>query len=119
MSKPLTDQELHNLAMNFVGRELEFDGFEFMAVNSNLGRQPQFVCLKDCQLYFIMVKFVPFPKDPNFYDNSIMHKMATHALKSEAKLFYAGVGVSNAEDRNLPIYLDQPYILDYHGLVEI
>ena len=32
--RPLTEQELRNLAMNIVGRELEAEGFEFMAVNS-------------------------------------------------------------------------------------
>ena len=34
MGKPLTKQELHNLAMNHVGQDLEQRGFEFIAVNS-------------------------------------------------------------------------------------
>ena len=32
----LNDQELHNTAMEIVGRQLEEDGFEFMTVNSEL-----------------------------------------------------------------------------------
>ena len=119
MSRPLTNQELHNLAMNLVGRELEADGFEFIAVNSKLGKHPQFVCVKNRQLYFILVKFVPFPQDPNILDTQFTEKMAAHAVKSEAKLYYAGVGISNAEDPSLPVYLNQPYILDFNGLQEI
>ena len=34
MSKPLTEQELHNLAMNHVGKDLEQRGFEFIAIKS-------------------------------------------------------------------------------------
>ena len=47
----LTEQELHNLAMNIVGKSLEADGFEFMAVNSELKKNPQFVCLKEKKLH--------------------------------------------------------------------
>ena len=36
MPKALTKQELHNLAMNHVGKDLEQRGFEFIAVNSQL-----------------------------------------------------------------------------------
>ncbi len=36
MNKPLDAQELHNLAMNLVGKDLEKRGFEFIAVNSKL-----------------------------------------------------------------------------------
>ena len=42
----LSEQELHQLAMNIVGKELENDGFEFLAVNSKLKRNPQFVAIK-------------------------------------------------------------------------
>ena len=43
MKTPLTDQEIHNLAMNFVGEELEERGFEFGHFSAvkvfRLGRQ--------------------------------------------------------------------------------
>ncbi len=47
MSLPLTEQELHNLAMNIVGKDLEEQGFEFMGINSELKKNPQFVALKE------------------------------------------------------------------------
>ena len=117
--RELTKQELHNLAMNIVGRRLEEEGFEFLGVNSKPKRNPQFVCLKAKTLHFIVVRSVAFPEDPLLYDNDLMKKIKDHADKHEAKAYYAGVGLSNAEDRSLPVYLNESYIVDYHGLVEI
>ena len=64
----LTKQELHNLAMNIVGKELEKDGYEFISVNSKLKKDPQFVCLKDKKKHFVVVKAISHPKDPTVYD---------------------------------------------------
>jgi hypothetical protein len=44
--RALTEQELHNLAMNIVGKQLQAEGYEFMGVNSKPKKNPQFVCLK-------------------------------------------------------------------------
>ena len=117
--KALTEQELHNLAMNIVGRRLEQEGYEFMGVNSKPKKNPQFVCLKERQLYFIVVRNIPYPGDPKAYDLRLMERIKEHALKYEARTYYAGVGLSNAADRNLPVYLNEPYIVDYDGMVEI
>jgi hypothetical protein len=119
MGKPLTDQELHNLAMNIVGRMLEEEGYEFMGVNSKPKKNPQFVCLKKKQLYFIVVRNIPFPEDPKKYDEQLMKKIRDQADKHEAKIYYAGVGLLNAADRTLPVYLNEEYIVNYDGLVEI
>ncbi|MEM1259284.1 MAG: Na(+)-translocating NADH-quinone reductase subunit F [Bacteroidota bacterium] len=117
MSRELTEQELHNLAMNLVGKELEADGFEFMAVNSKFKKDPQFVCLKDRDLHFVVVRHVNFPDDPKEYDKGLIDKVKNHADKFDAKTYYAGVGLSNATDRNLPVLLNEPYIVDYDGLI--
>ena len=42
---PLTEQELHNLAMNIVGEALQELGWEFLLVNSDRKKDPQFVCI--------------------------------------------------------------------------
>lgn len=117
--KQLSEQELHNLAMNLVGRELEAAGYEFMGVNSQLGQNPQFVCLKERGLHFVVVRPVLFPQDPRAYDARLMEQVRTHALQFEARTYYAGVGLSNADDRTAPVYLNEPYIVDYDGLIEI
>ena len=117
--KALTEQELHNLAMNIVGRQLESEGYEFMGVNSKPLKNPQFVCLKDKQLYFIVVRNVVYPNDPAIYDKGLLMKIKKQASKFEAKTYYAGVGLFNAEDQNLPVYLNEAYLVQYHGLLEI
>ncbi|MGB5818297.1 MAG: Na(+)-translocating NADH-quinone reductase subunit F [Saonia sp.] len=115
----LTPQELHNLAMNIVGRQLEAEGYEFMGVNSKLKKNPQFVCLKNKSLHFIVVRNIAYPKDPKEYDQVLMEKVRVQALKFEARTYYAGVGLANASDSKLPVYLNEDYIVDYDGLIEI
>lgn len=117
----LTEQELHNLAMNIVGKQLEEEGFEFLAVNSELRKNPQFVCTKDKKLRFVVVKAIEYPGDPKDMEffRSDLNKMKEHALKFEARTFFAGVGLVNATDYNLPVYLNEEYIVDYDGLVEL
>lgn len=63
MSQPLTEQELHNLAMNIVGEDLQSQGFEFLGVNSKLKKNPQFVALKDKVLHFVIVRAISYPQD--------------------------------------------------------
>ncbi|MET6991618.1 Na(+)-translocating NADH-quinone reductase subunit F [Sediminicola arcticus] len=119
MMKALTRQELHNLAMNIVGKHLEANGFEFVAINSTLGKTPQFVCAKEKQLSFVVVRSISYPEDPKEYDAVLMEKIKGHADKSNAQLFYAGVGLVNAKEFKLPIYLNEEYIVDYDGLIAI
>lgn len=117
MSKPLTKQELHNLAMNHVGEELESRGFEFIAINSKLKKHPQFVCMdKNKQYYFVIVKAVVLPENPNNYDIVWMESFKEHARENNAKVLYAGVGVGNPNGEDLPIYLNEDYLIEYNGI---
>lgn len=115
----LTEQELHNLAMNIVGKDLEKRGFEFMSVNSELRKDPQFVCLKDRKLHFVIVKAVPYPSDPKDYDVIFMETMRVHAIKFKARTYYAGVGLANAVDYNKPVNKNDNYVVNYNGIIEI
>ena len=117
--KFLNEKELHYLAMNIVGKALEADGFEFLSVNSQLKKDPQFVCLKNKKLHFIIVRAIKYPEDPTIYDNFLVNKVKKHALKFDALTFYAGVALANAIDYNKPIIKDQEYIVEYNGIIEI
>ncbi|MEW7290979.1 Na(+)-translocating NADH-quinone reductase subunit F [Aquimarina sp. 2304DJ70-9] len=120
MTRTLTKQELHNLAMNIVGEELEKKGFEFIAINSKLGKHPQFVCVdKTNQRYFVLVKVISYPDNPHNYDMIWMESFKKHAREQEAKVFYAGVGLQNVENPNKPLLLNEDYILEYAGLQSI
>ena len=117
MSKALSEQELHNLAMNHVGKELEERGFEFIAINSKLKKHPQFVCIdKNGQYFFVIVKAVMIPINPDSYDVVWMETFKKHAYEKEAKVLYAGVGLGNPDGEELPVYLDEDYLLEYNGI---
>ncbi|HBY68360.1 MAG: Na(+)-translocating NADH-quinone reductase subunit F [Flavobacteriaceae bacterium] len=116
MSLPLTQQELHNLAMNIVGKELEANGFEFLGVNSKLKKDPQFVALKNKDLHFIIVRAVTYPEDANTYDPVFMQTIKAHAEKFEAKTYYAGVGLGHGSDYAKPVLKNEDYTMVYNGL---
>lgn len=117
MSKALTKQELHNLAMNHVGKDLEKRGFEFIAINSKLKRHPQFVCIDaNNQYFFVIVKAVILPENPNNYDVIWMESFKNHAREKDAKVLYAGVGLGNPNGEELPVYLDEDYLIEYNGI---
>ena len=117
MSKPLSEQELHNLAMNHVGKDLEQRGFEFIAINSKLKKHPQFVCIdKSKQYFFVIVKAVILPENPNNFDVIWMESFKKHAHEQDAKVLFAGVGLGNPNGEELPVYLDEEYLIEYNGI---
>ena len=117
MSKPLTTQELHNLAMNIVGKDLEAKGYEFLAVNSQLKKHPQFVCIdKNNQRYFVIVKAGLISEYQITFDVIWMETFKNHASTQQAKVIFAGVGLGNINDKSLPPNLNETYLLQYEGL---
>ena len=88
--KPLTEQELHNLGMNIVGKELERLGYEFVAVNSTLKKHPQFVLFKKGEpTIFVLVKVSKNIQNPQEYDRLWMETFKEHAKKQNAKVWFA------------------------------
>jgi len=119
MKNVLSAQDLHNLAMNIVGKDLEGQGYEFLAINSQLKKDPQFVALKNKKLHFVIVQAISYPDDPNVFDIVFLETIKSHALKFKAKTFYAAVGLANAKDYELPVNSDDNYIVNYPGIKEI
>ena len=116
----LTKQELHNLAMNIVGEKLQKMGYEFQAVNSQLKRHPQFVLYKKGEpTIFVLVKATNNIQNPNDYDTIWMETFKQHALKSNAKVWFAGVGIANAESVESPVFKNQPYYVAFEDFVKI
>lgn len=115
----LTDQELHNLAMNIVGKDLEDQGYEFLGVNSEFKKDPQFVALKNKKLHFVIVRAIEYPYDPKEIDMVFLEVVKEHAKKFDAKTFYAGVGLANSKDYELPVDSTEDYVINYSGLQEI
>ncbi|MDB2385226.1 Na(+)-translocating NADH-quinone reductase subunit F [Polaribacter sp.] len=116
----LTAQELHNLAMNIVGEKLEAMGYEFQAINSKLKRHPQFVLFKKGEpTIFVLVKASNNIQNPESYDAIWMETFVAHAKKNNAKVWFAGVGIANAESVENPVFKNQPYCVAFEDFIKI
>ncbi len=113
-----TDQELHRLAMTTAGKKLENKNFEFLAINSELKKMPQYVAKKDGQLSFIIVKHVLYPNDPEKYDTIWMETMKAHAKEKEARLYFIGVGFANSDDMDKRPNKDNDVLIKFSGKIE-
>jgi len=120
MKRKLTQQELHNLAMNIVGKDLEKRGFEFIAVNSQLKKHPQFVCIDaKNQRYFVIVRFDTVENYPVEYDVIWMETFKNHVQKNNAKVLFAGLGLGSIGNETKYPNLDEDYLLQYEGLQDL
>ena len=114
--KSLNKQDIHKLAMKEVGDFLTDQGFEFLAVNSQPKKDPQFVCLKDQKLHFVVVRGYLYPDNPKKFDAQLMAQVRDHGLKYKATTYFAGVGFANAEDYDLPLTQNDSYAVNFDGL---
>lgn len=118
--KPLTEQELHNLAMNIVGEKLQQLGYEFLAINSTLKKHPQFILYKKGeQKIFVLVKVTSNIHNPQEYDLIWMETFKNHAKKNNARVWFAGVGIANAKSIEMPVFKDQPYYVAFEEFIKI
>ncbi|RPE00239.1 Na(+)-translocating NADH-quinone reductase subunit F [Aureibaculum marinum] len=117
---PLTEQELHNLGMNIVGEKLQQMGYEFIAINSKLKKHPQFVLYKKGEpTIFVLVKVTKNLQNAQDYDVIWMENFKQHAIKQNAKVWFAGVGIANAESIEMPVFKDQPYYVAFEEFIKI
>ncbi|CAM1356689.1 MULTISPECIES: Na(+)-translocating NADH-quinone reductase subunit F [Tenacibaculum] len=116
----LTEQELHNLGMNIVGKKLQEKGYEFVAINSTLKKHPQFVLFKKGEpTIFVLVNVTQNIQNPEDYDVLWMETFKEHAKKQNAKIWYAGIGIANAESVDLPVFKNQPYYVAFNDFLTI
>ncbi len=116
----LTRQELHNLGMNIVGKKLQKMGYEFLAVNSKLKKHPQFVLFKKGKpTIFVLVQTINNIQNATEYDAIWMETFKKHAKKQNAKVWFAGVGVVNAESIEYPIFKNLPYYISFNNFIKI
>ncbi len=117
---PLSAQELHNLAMNIVGEKLQEMGYEFVAINSKLKKHPQFVLYKKNEpTIFVLVKATTNLQESQLFDAVWMETFAEHAKKQNAHVWFAGVGLANAESVDMPVFKDQRYYVAFDDFIKI
>ncbi len=117
---PLTDQELHNLGMNIVGKKLQKMGYEFIAVNSQLKKHPQFVLYKKGEAtVFVLVSVTSNLLQSQDYDVIWMETFKEHAKKQNARVWFAGIGIANAQSVEMPVFKDQPYYVAFDDFIKV
>ena len=112
----LQPEDIHNLAMKEVGDFLTKEGFEFLSVNSQPDKDPQFVCLKNQKLHFVVVRGSLYPENPKNFDFKLIQEVKNHGIKYKATTYFAGVGFANAEDYDLPLKQSDRYAVNFDGL---
>ena len=112
----LRPEDIHNLAMKEVGDFLTKEGFEFLAVNSQPNKDPQFVCLKNQKQHFAVVRGSLYPENPKNFDFKLIQDVKNHGIKYKATTYFAGVGFANAEDYDLPLTQSDRYAVNFDGL---
>jgi hypothetical protein len=114
--KMLRPEDIHKLAMKEVGDFLTREGFEFLAVNSKPKKDPQFICLKNQKLNFIIVRGSLYPENPKNFNFKLVQEVKDHGIKYKATTYYAGVGFANANDYDLPLTQSDRYAVNFDGL---
>lgn len=110
-----TEEEIHYIGMNFIGEELQKMGFEFLAVNSQLKKHPQFVTYKKgAQNIFVMVK-TSLPPEDYTRTPQVATQVLAKANEQEALLWFAGVGVTHVDDTTKPPIKGEPYKILFNG----
>ena len=82
--KMLRPEDIHKLAMKEVGDFLTKEGFEFLAVNSKPKKDPQFICLKNQKLHFIVVRGSLYPENPKNFNFKLVQEVKDHGIKYKA-----------------------------------
>ena len=103
MTKKLNKQESRNLAMNLVGAELEKEGYEFLAIKSDLKKNPQFVVIKDKITSFVLVRAVSNSEKLHDYRNITTQPILEHSEQFNAKVYYASLDHALWFHRNFKI----------------
>ena len=60
-----------------------------------------------------MVKYVLYPDNPQEYDTIFIETFINHAKSKNAKVWYAGVGLANANNIEQPIYEGKEYLIQF------
>ena len=66
--------------------------------------------------YFLITNNI---QNPNDYDTIWMETFKNHAKKQNAKVWFAGVGLANAESVENPVFKDQPYYVAFEDFLKV
>ena len=68
---------------------------------------------------FVLVKASNNIQNPEEYDVLWMETFKEHAKKQNANVWFAGVGIANAESIENPVFKNQPYYVAFEDFIKI
>lgn len=121
-AKRMSDQDLHFLGIKAVYKSLVDQGVKVLNVRKEMDVNPQILAEIEGERALIMVRTARFPDMGVLYPQ-IAAQVKELAQKRKAKLFFASVGVANAngetdEEMANPV-IGGEYYINYKGLTQI
>jgi hypothetical protein len=95
----MTEAEIHDFAVEVVVGYLRREGHQIVAVNAELGANPQIVAKKNNQLEFVVVRTACYPQKGTL-NASFKPKCIAHAEGSAAICYFASVGIANSSGKS-------------------
>ena len=97
MPQPLmSPAEIHDFGIEVVFGQLQKDGYEVVAVNTELGSNPQIVARKDGQLHIVVVRTACYPNKGTIESDASALQCIAHADAKGAICHFASVGIANS-----------------------
>lgn len=115
----MTADELHQLGIKVVYKDLIDKGFEIAGVRNELATNPQIVAKKNSQFVLVVVKTAAYPDMGVLYPR-VASEVNDIAAQKGAMCYFASVGVANAdgetkEEMAKPT-LNGKHLIKYEGL---
>jgi hypothetical protein len=115
----MTADELHQLGIKVVYKEMIDNGFEVVGVRNELSSNPQIVAKKDGKFVLVVVKTAAYPDMGVLYPR-VAAEVNDIASQKGAICYFASVGVANAngetkEEMAKPT-LNGKHLIKYEGL---
>jgi hypothetical protein len=97
----MTEEEVHRFGVEFVVDQIERDGYEVEYVEEDPNVDPQIFALKpDGTPVSIVTRTSGFPEKPLLSQKSEQFNLFARESESDDEIFFAGVGLDNADARN-------------------
>lgn len=117
----MTQAEIHDFGVEVVFGSMKKDGYEIVAVNTDISKNPQIIAKKDGNLCFVVVRTACFPKKGEIASQEEFLHLLEGAQKHNAIPYFAAVGICYADAKDekeagTP-FKGAPFHIAYNGLL--
>ena len=96
----LSDDEVHNLGVNFILNWMKGEDYEIFVVQSDSNVDPQMIAGKYGRIFHVVVRAARFPETGSIENEELQHRQISYANVNDADCLFAAVGIGNADGEN-------------------